>query len=54
MSNVRGKDKYVYTIKVLKLNIVNLIPRAQNLKTGSTYPTLGAPPPPKKGTAHVA
>ena len=34
-----GKDKYVGP-EVLKLNIVNSIPRAQSLKNGSSYPTL--------------
>ena len=29
-----------YKYKVMKLNIVNLIPRAQSLKNGTTYPAL--------------
>ena len=38
-----GKDTYFYPYKitqVLKLIIINLIPRAQRLKTGSSYPAL--------------
>ena len=48
MSNVRGERQVCIPYKLPKscvqLNIVNLIPRAQNLKTGSSYPALSYGP----------